>query len=346
MSSARDRGRGEGPEGQAPPPQAAGPVLEVAGLRKHFIARKGFPTPRTVTVRAVEDISFTIHAGEAFGLVGESGCGKSTAARALLRLIEPDAGSVRWKGEDVLAARGAQLKALRRRMQIVFQDPYSSLDPRQSIGSALVEPMRVHGIAEGRAARQRAGALLEEVGLPPAALDRFPHEFSGGQRQRIGIARALTVEPELIVADEPVSALDVSVQAQVLLLLQELRRRRGLSFLFVSHDLSVIRWFCDRVAVMYLGRIVEEGPAGRVLANPMHPYAQMLRDASPIPDPARRGVLPRILGEIPSAANPPPGCPFHPRCVHAMPRCARDMPGWTLAEGENQGGVACHLHGS
>ncbi|MGK7862035.1 ABC transporter ATP-binding protein [Falsiroseomonas sp. E2-1-a4] len=321
------------------------PVLVVEGLRKHFVAKKGFPKPRTIRVRAVEDISFTIHAGEAFGLVGESGCGKSTAARALLRLIEPDAGTVTWKGENVLTAKGAALKALRRRMQIVFQDPYSSLDPRQSIGAALMEPMHVHGLAEGQEARRRAGALLEEVGLPPAALDRFPHEFSGGQRQRIGIARALTVEPELIVADEPVSALDVSVQAQVLLLMQDLRKRRGLSFLFVSHDLSVVRWFCDRVAVMYLGRIVEEGPAGRVLANPLHPYAQMLRDASPIPDPSRRGVLPRIIGEIPSAANPPPGCPFHPRCVHAMPQCSQVMPGWTLASGENQGGVACHLHG-
>jgi peptide/nickel transport system ATP-binding protein len=298
-----------------------------------------------VTVRAVEDVSFRIAEGEAFGLVGESGCGKSTVARALLRLVEPDAGRVLYRGQDMRTASGAALKALRRRMQIVFQDPYSSLDPRQSIGSALMEPMRVHGIATGAEARRRAGALLEEVGLPSAALDRFPHEFSGGQRQRIGIARALTVEPELIVADEPVSALDVSVQAQVLLLMQDLRRRRGLSFLFVSHDLSVVRWFCDRVAVMYLGRIVEEGPAGRVLASPMHPYAQMLRDASPIPDPSRRGVLPRIIGEIPSAANPPPGCPFHPRCVHSMPQCARDMPRWTPAPGEGQGGVACHLHG-
>jgi peptide/nickel transport system ATP-binding protein len=319
------------------------PVLEVTNLRKHFVTRKGFPKPRTVTVRAVEDVSFRIHPGEAFGLVGESGCGKSTAARALLRLIEPDGGRVTWRGQDVLAARGADLKALRRRMQIVFQDPYSSLDPRQSIGSALMEPMRVHGIAEGEEARRRAAALLEEVGLPPAALGRFPHEFSGGQRQRIGIARALTVAPELIVADEPVSALDVSVQAQVLLLLQDLRRRRGLAFLFVSHDLSVIRWFCDRVAVMYLGRIVEEGPAARVLAEPLHPYAAVLRDASPVPDPSRRGVLPRIVGEIPSAANPPPGCPFHPRCPHAMPVCARELPRWTPAAGG--GGVACHLHG-
>jgi peptide/nickel transport system ATP-binding protein len=276
-------------------------------------------------VPAVEDLSFSIAKGEAFGLVGESGCGKSTAARALLRLIEPDAGRVHWRGEDVLAARGTALKALRRRMQIVFQDPYSSLDPRQTIGSALIEPMRVHGLATGAEARRRAASLLDEVGLPPAALDRYPHEFSGGQRQRIGIARALTVEPELIVADELVSALDVSVQAQVLLLLRELRQRRGLSFLLVSHDLAVVRWFCDRVAVMYLGRIVEEGPAARVLEAPLHPYARMLRDASPMPDPARRGVLPRIIGEIPSAANPPSGCPFHPRCVHALPACALDV---------------------
>jgi len=321
------------------------PLLRVEGLRKHFVLRKGFPRPRTIRVRAVEAVSFTIEPGQAFGLVGESGCGKSTAARALLRLIEPDAGRVLFRGEDVLTARGDALKALRRRIQIVFQDPYSSLDPRQSVGSALTEPMRVHGIATGAEARRRAAALMEEVGLPPSALDRLPHEFSGGQRQRIGIARALTVEPELIIADEPVSALDVSVQAQVLLLLRDLRARRGLSFLFVSHDLSVVRWFCDRVAVMYLGHIVEEGPAARVLAQPQHPYAQVLRDASPVPDPSRRAALPRIIGEIPSAANPPPGCPFHPRCVHAMPVCSERMPEWTPAPGENAGGVACHLVG-
>ena len=341
MSDASDGRRAEGP-GELNRTREE-PVLQVDGLRKHFVSRKGFPKPRTVTVRAVEDVSFSIRPGEAFGLVGESGCGKSTVARALLRLVEPDAGRVLYRGEDLRTARGDALKALRRKIQIVFQDPYSSLDPRQSIGSALVEPMHVHGIAEGAAARRRAAGLLEEVGLPPAALDRFPHEFSGGQRQRIGIARALTVEPELIIADEPVSALDVSVQAQVLLLMRELRQRRGLAFLFVSHDLSVVRWFCDRVAVMYLGRIVEEGPAARVLADPLHPYARMLRDASPVPDPRLRGELPRILGEIPSAANPPPGCPFHPRCPAAMEVCSRVLPRWTSVEG--QGGVACHLHG-
>ncbi|MBC7433362.1 MAG: ABC transporter ATP-binding protein [Rubritepida sp.] len=318
------------------------PLLQVTGLRKHFIMRQGFPTSRTTIIRAVEDVSLTIRPGEAVGLVGESGCGKSTAARAMLRLIEPTAGRVRFKGQDVLTARGDALKTIRRKMQMVFQDPYSSLNPRQTIGSALMEPMRVHHIATGAQARARAAAQLDEVGLPANALDRYPHEFSGGQRQRIGIARALTVEPELIVADEPVSALDVSVQAQVLLLLRELRTRRGLAFLFVSHDLSVVRWFCDRVAVMYLGRIVEEGPVAEVLRAPLHPYANMLREASPEPDPARRGKLPRIIGEIPSAAAPPTGCAFHPRCMGAMQACARVVPPLRPLGGGRA--VACHLY--
>ena len=318
------------------------PLLEVRGLQKHFVQRAGWLGGRTITIRAVQDISLTIQPGEAVGLVGESGCGKSTAARAMLRLIPPTAGQVRFKGEDVLAASGPALKSIRRKMQIVFQDPYSSLNPRQTIGSTLMEPMRVHGIATGAAARARAAALLDEVGLPANALDRYPHEFSGGQRQRIGIARALTLEPELIVADEPVSALDVSVQAQVLLLLRELRARRGLAFLFVSHDLSVVRWFCDRVAVMYLGRIVEEGPVAEVLRAPLHPYANMLREASPEPDPSRRGKLPRIIGEIPSAAAPPPGCAFHPRCGGAMPVCAQAVP--PLRDLGARRAVACHLY--
>jgi peptide/nickel transport system ATP-binding protein len=315
------------------------PVLQVTGLVKHFTVRKGFPRPITTTVRAVDGIGFAVGVGEAFGLVGESGCGKSTAARAALRLIEPDAGNVRFGEIDVRAAKGRALNALRRRMQIVFQDPYSSLNPRHPIGLTLAEPLRVHGIARGRAARDRAAALLAEVGLAETALDRYPHEFSGGQRQRIGIARALTLEPELIVADEPVSALDVSVQAQVLLLLKELQQRRGLAFVFVSHDLGVIRWFCSRVAVMYLGRIVEQGPVARVFATPRHPYTRMLRDASPIPDPARRGVLPRVVGEIPSAAAPPPGCHFHPRCAHATDLCRTTYPEWSDSDGH---GFACH----
>ena len=311
------------------------PILEVQGLRKHFIQVKGFPRPVRTVVRAVDGVDFTVAPGEAFGLVGESGCGKSTVARAVLRLIEPDAGTVRFAGCDVRGAGAADLIALRRRMQIIFQDPYSSLNPRRTIGRTLTEPLSVHGLARGRDARDQAAALLDEVGLPPTARDRYPHEFSGGQRQRIGIARALALRPELIVADEPVSALDVSVQAQVLL--KALQRRRGLAFVFVSHDLAVIRWFCARVAVMYLGRIVESGPVARVFAQPRHPYTRMLRDASPIPDPSVRGVLPRVIGEIPSAASPPPGCHFHPRCVRATEVCRTTYPAFDVAEG-----VACH----
>ena len=318
-------------------------VLRVERLRKFFTVRRGFPKPVTLTVRAVDEISFEVRAGEAFGLVGESGCGKSTAGRALLRLIEPDSGRIDYHGTDVVAASGAELRALRRKLQIIFQDPYSSLNPRRTVGQTLAEPMRVHGLGSRGEIQARVGSLLAEVGLPPNAAERYPHEFSGGQRQRIGIARALALEPELIVADEPVSALDVSIQAQVLNLLRELQRKRSLAFVFVSHDLAVIRYFCQRLAVMYLGRIVETGTVEELFAEPLHPYTRVLRDASPAPDPAKRTELPRIEGEIPSAANPPPGCHFHPRCPHANDRCRAEFPAWNQMTATR--GVACHLYG-
>ena len=314
-------------------------ILEVQDLAKHFTQTRGLFRPQTTTIRAVDGITFHVAAGEAFGLVGESGCGKSTAARAILRLIEPDRGGIRFAGQDLRAVRGRALTALRRRMQIVFQDPYSSLNPARTVGQTLAEPLRVHGLARGGAALARAGALREEVGLPAAAASRYPHAFSGGQRQRIGIARALALQPELGVADEPVSALDVAVQAQVLMLLKELQARRNLAFVFVSHDLAVVRWFCSRVAVMYLGRIVEQGPVAQVFARPRHPYTRVLRDASPVPDPAGRGALPRVSGEIPSAANPPSGCHFHPRCDRMTERCRAEYPAWT---GDAASGFACH----
>jgi peptide/nickel transport system ATP-binding protein len=320
------------------------PILAVSGLRKFFTMRRGFPNTRKITVRAVDGISFAVGGGEAFGLVGESGCGKSTAGRAVLRLVEPDEGTIRFKGEDVRTASKAQLRLLRRKLQIIFQDPYASLNPRRMIGKALTEPMRVHGIADRTEAADRARAILAEIGLPADAMTRFPHEFSGGQRQRIGIARALTLEPELIVADEPVSALDVSVQAQILLLLQKLQESRGLAFIFISHDLGVVRYFCRRMAVMYLGRIVETGPIPDIFKEPLHPYTKMLRDASPVPDPRTKVAMLRIEGEVPSAVNPPAGCHFHTRCPHVMPICRTTYPAWRQMDGER--GVACHLHSS
>jgi peptide/nickel transport system ATP-binding protein len=314
-------------------------LLQLDGLTKHFTARHGFPRAKSTVVRAVDGVTLAVQASEAFGLVGESGCGKSTLARLALRLIEPTAGSVHFAGEDVLAARGAGLLRLRRRMQIVFQDPFSSLNPRRTIGQTLVEPLAVHGVATGEAAWTQAASLLEEVGLDRSALRRYPHAFSGGQRQRIGIARALVLQPEFLVADEPVSALDVSVQAQILTLLKALQARRGLGFLFVSHDLAVVRWFCARVAVMYLGRIIEQGPVAEVFGQPRHPYTRMLCDASPIPDPAQRGTPPRVAGEIPSASAPPSGCHFHPRCPAATELCRHEYPGWRDAADH---GFACH----
>jgi peptide/nickel transport system ATP-binding protein len=318
------------------------PLLEVRNLVKTFVARRGFMGGERATVHALSDVSFSVAHGQAFGLVGESGCGKSTAGRAILRLIEPDSGSVLFKGHSVHQADARRLRALRRRMQIVFQDPYSSLNPRRTIGQTLAEPMRVHGAGNAREVRARVRAVLAEVGMPSDAAEKYPHEFSGGQRQRIGIARALVLEPELIVADEPVSALDVSIQAQILVLLRGLQQRHDLGFVFISHDLGVVRHFCSAVAVMYLGRIVERGPVPAIFDAPLHPYTRALRAASPVPDPRSRVIMTKLEGEVASALAPPRGCHFHPRCPHAMPVCREVYPPWVQVAPDR--GVACHLY--
>jgi oligopeptide/dipeptide ABC transporter ATP-binding protein len=301
-------------------------LLEVRNLVKRFESGGGWLGGPKQIVRAVNDVSFSVERGQSVGLVGESGCGKSTVARTLLRLIEPDEGQILSEGKDLRLAGASELRALRQRIQIVFQDPYASLNPRRTVRQTLAEPLVVHGKGTAAEIDAKVARTLEEVGLPASALDRYPHEFSGGQRQRIGIARALVLDPQLIVADEPVSALDVSVQAQILQLLERLKRERGLSFVFVSHDLGVVRHFCDTVCVMYLGRIIETGPTARVLDAPLHPYSRMLRDSSPVPDPASRIALARIVGEIPAPTQLPPGCTFHPRCSYAQEDCRRQLP--------------------
>ena len=316
-------------------------LLSVRDLTKHFPIRSGIFGRATGTVRAVDGVSFDIAPGETLGLVGESGCGKTTTGRAVLRLIEPTAGSIHFDGVDVRALDGAELRRLRRQMQIIFQDPFSSLNPRMSVGSIVREGLTVHRLAAGEAATQRVRQLLEEVGLRPEYAARYPHEFSGGQRQRIGIARALSVEPRFIVCDEPVSALDVSVQAQVINLLQDLQRDRGLAYLFIAHDLSVVEHIADRVAVMYLGRIVELAPARELYRLPLMPYTQALLSAVPLPDPGARRKRIVLQGDVPSPARPPTGCVFHPRCHHPLrdQACTRIVP--PLEEKEPGHFVAC-----
>ena len=299
-----------------PPPAAA--LVQVEGLVKHFPIERGLfgvGRPRRF-VRAVDGVSFAISAGRTLALVGESGCGKSTVARSTLRLIEPDAGSVTIDGTDVLAVGPRRLRALRRRMQIVFQDPYGSLNPRMTVRQTLAEPLAIHRLAAGAAAQRRIAALLEEVGLDPTLANAYPHELSGGQRQRVGIARALSVEPEFVVLDEAVSALDVSVQAQVLNLLTDLQQKHRLTYLFIAHDLAVVKYIADHVAVMYLGKIVEHAPAALLYQAPRHPYTRSLLSAIPVPNPnaPRRRIV--LHGDVPSPTAPPPGCPFHPRCPH------------------------------
>ena len=301
-------------------------ILEATNLAKHYPIRRGLLARPSGTVRAVDGVTFTLARGETLALVGESGCGKSTTARLVLRLIEPTAGTVAFEGQDITTLDGASLRALRRRMQIVFQDPFASLNPRMTVGDILAEPLVVHAIGNAGQRRARVTELLELVGLAPYHATRYPHEFSGGQRQRIGIARALAVEPALIVLDEPVSALDVSIQAQVVNLLHDLQGRLGLSYLFIAHDLAVVKHVADRVAVMYLGRIVEVGPKDQVFANPRHPYTRLLLSAIPRPDPHRRLARQIPGGDIPSPANMPPGCRFHTRCPFVIDRCRTEDP--------------------
>ncbi|MBO8192721.1 dipeptide ABC transporter ATP-binding protein [Streptomyces oryzae] len=330
-------------------------VLEVRGLVKHFPLTQGILVKRQVgAVKAVDGVSFDLHQGETLGIVGESGCGKSTVAKLVTHLEEPTAGTIRYKGEDITKLSGRALKAVRRNIQMVFQDPYTSLNPRMTVGDIVGEPFEIHPEAAPKGDRRRkVQELLDVVGLDPAYVNRYPHQFSGGQRQRIGIARGLALRPEIIVADEPVSALDVSVQAQVVNLMERLQDEFGLSYLFIAHDLSIVRHISDRVAVMYLGRIVEIGTETEIYEHPTHPYTQALLSAVPVPDPERAERRERIVleGDVPSPANPPSGCHFRTRCWKAQQRCAVEEP--ALAVPENFAGTlhdepvhhpsACHF---
>ncbi len=328
------------PDAMAPGTPAP-PVLEVRDLKKHFPIRKGLLRHAAGHVFAVDGVSFTIAEGETLGLVGESGCGKSTVGRTVLRLIDPTSGSIHVGGQDISRLPRKALRPWRRQMQIIFQDPFSSLNPRMTAGEIVGEPMLVHGAHATSARREAVAALFERVGLRRAQMDSYPHQFSGGQRQRIGIARALALNPRLIIGDEPVSALDVSIQAQVINLLMDLQRERRLSYLFISHNLAVVEHISHRIAVMYLGRIVEYTDKKTLFTNPQHPYTEALLSAVPVPDPAikRRKLV--VQGDVPSPVKPPPGCHFHPRCPYAVDRCRVEAPALReIAPGHL---AACHL---
>jgi oligopeptide transport system ATP-binding protein len=328
------------------PESVAEPILRVEDLKVHFPVTKGIVIQRQVaTVKAVDGVSFTIRRGETLGLVGESGSGKSTTGLAVLRMLTPTAGRIVFEGKDIAHQQGAELLAVRRRMQMVYQDPYGSLNPRMTIRNIIAEPLVVHGLDRDRAAtRDKVAALIASVGLLPDMADRYPHEFSGGQRQRIGIARALALEPGLLIADEPVSALDVSIQAQVINLFMDLQERLGLTYLFIAHDLAVVRHISTRIAVMYLGRIVEIADRDELYRTPLHPYTEALMAAVPVADPEVEARRPRtvITGEVPSALRPPPGCAFHTRCPRAMAVCRTEQPQLRRLGGDRA--VACHLH--
>ena len=320
------------------------PLLSVRNLKKHYGITGGLLGRTQASVRAVDGVSLDIQPGETLGLVGESGCGKSTTGRCMMRLIEASSGEIWFQGRDVTTLEGNALRALRRDMQIIFQDPFASLNPRHTVADIIGEALIIHNLAGNRAQRQdRVVELLEVVGLRPDHRTRFPHEFSGGQRQRIGIARALAVEPKLIVCDEPVSALDVSIQAQVINLLEDLQERFNLTYLFIAHDLSVVEHISDRVAVMYLGRVVEIASARALYDNPLHPYTEALLSAVPIPDPKLKRKRVLLKGELPNPMNPPTGCHFHTRCPIAEARCAVEVPSLKITT-ESQA-VACHLRG-
>ena len=319
------------------------PLLEVTDLVKHFPIKSGIVVDRQVgSVKAVDGVSLTIGEGETLGLVGESGCGKSTLSRTIMQLTAATSGSVRFRGEELVGRSRRSLRPVRREMQMIFQDPYASLNPRKRVGQIIGEPIELHGLAKGRDVKGRVQDLLDRVGLSPEHADRYPHEFSGGQRQRIGIARALALQPKLIIADEPVSALDVSVQAQIVNLLEDLQQELGLSYLFVAHDLGVVRHVSDRVAVMYLGRIVESATAAALYDRPLHPYSNALLSAVPVPDPKLNIERERIVleGDVPSPIDPPSGCHFHTRCPFATDVCKTDDP--ELEELKEHHVAACH----